>query len=215
MRKTILICLLILTATNLFSQNRYLEFRAGTSFSAPQNSDVAFKINNDYIKTGLNVSAGAGYSIFDDEFRFCGYMSYTSHGEKYKINDTLNFLSQSNWFQLTMLPKYYIRYTPIYIGAGLYCGFAVNNNVEEGDDLISEKTHQFNYPDYYKKFDFGATTVIGAEWGLGNIKFNIEAEYAAGLRNISNRPARTIKNRNAAVMCGLTLYFPDKHYGHF
>lgn len=195
------------------AQRHSLEFKGGAMATSTRNSGCESKTILD-AKPGIVVGGSYSWNFFDGTLRGVAEGYYASQGEKYTMDGSDgDFNSDINYFKIAPNARYYAPYVPAYVGAGFYIGAAASRVVNEGDLL--DQSHSWTFKKYYKGMDFGTRVAIGAEIGVSEVKFLIEAAYEFGFSNISNRKEREIKNQSLCVSLGLCFDIAGRHYRHF
>ena len=205
--------LMVCNALTVNAQRHSLEFKGGVIATSTRNTGCDSKTILDS-KPGLVVGGSYSWNFMDAMLRAVAEGYYALQGEKYTMDgDDGLFSSDINYFKVAPNIRYYTPYVPAYIGTGLYFGVATSHNVYSGDLL--DQSHSWTFKKYYKAVDFGTRVAIGAEIGVSEVKFVIEAAYEYGLANISNRKERKIKNQSVSVSLGICFEIAGKHYRHF
>ena len=221
MKVLAVLVLLVYNVVAANAQRHSLEFKGGVMATSTSNSGCDNKKTLDY-KPGVVVGGSYMWNFMDGSLRAVAEGYYALQGEKYTMDepyclngkDTIKkFNSDINYFKITPNVRYYAPYVPVYVGTGLYFGFATSREVYEGDAL--DQSHSWTFKKYYKGFDFGTRAALGVEFGLSDVKFVVEAAYEHGLSNISNRKERKIKNRSVSLAVGVCFDIAGKHYRHF
>lgn len=194
------------------AQSFSLEFKGGCAATSTFNSSCPGKTVKDS-KTGPIVGAGFGLNLPNEMIRIYGECYYTAKGEQYTMDGNLGeFKSETCYFHLYPNARFYTPYIPVYVGAGLYMGWASSRKVVSGDT----DTPAGDSPDkYYKGMDMGPRLAIGAELGVSKVRFVLEGAYELGLVNISNRDARTIRNQCFCLSAGLSFMLDNRRYRHY
>jgi len=213
MKVLAVLALLVCNVVAANAQRHSLEFKGGVMATSTSNSGCDNKKTLDY-KPGVVVGGSYMWNFMDGSLRAVAEGYYALQGEKYTMDDNeTKFNSDINYFKVTPNVRYYAPYVPVYVGTGLYFGFATSREVYEGDLL--DQSHSWTFKKYYKGFDFGTRAALGVEFGLSDVKFVVEAAYEHGLSNISNRKERKIKNRSVSLAVGVCFDIAGKHYRHF
>lgn len=200
------------------AQRHSLEFKGGAIATSTRNTGCKEKNIMDY-KPGLVVGGSFMWNFMDASLRAVAEGYYALQGEKYIMDDLddngnqLEFNSDINYFKLVPNIRYYAPYVPVYVGVGLYFGMATSHKVYSGDLL--DQSHSWSFKKYYKGVDVGSRVALGAEIGVREVKFVIEAAYEYGMSNISNRKERKIKNQSVSVSLGVCFEIAGRHYRHF
>jgi|GEM_PF-6428069 len=210
--------LMIFSVINANAQKHSLEFKGGAIATSTRNTGSDSKTIMDY-KPGLVVGGSFMWNFMDATLRAVAEGYYALQGEKYDMDDfddngeRLKFNSDISYFKLVPNVRYYTPYVPVYVGAGIYWSFATSSEVKSGDLL--DQSHSWTFKKYYKGMDFGTRVALGAEIGISDAKFVVEAAYEYGLANISNRKERKIKNQALSVSLGVCFEIAGRHYRHF
>lgn len=188
--------------------------KAGVTFSKQNNSAIIYpeadlKFNKSFqtgIHININILPNYKFLYLQPElifiqkgYEYSGVYNFGQTPVKYRDKVTYNY------FEIPLNLKILIPPTPFFVLGGFYTAYCLDgyNKMVIEDSLsitdinISEKA--------LSKFDAGFICGVGIQKGIGPTKFIMEGTFVKSLKEISNQPEISVKNKSFGISIGMQI----------